>query len=488
VPIALLFTTGVRLDTSGSRGARIIGPGGEVITGDVLSGIVNALRPLAKRGLTYKALVNRAVASAGLDGLRALHGCLGQLLARSWIAQKVSYGDRPIVSAIPLTDDYRLHVKPAPAIRLCVLSRFALLRRDGTQIVIESPTARARVVLHDARALAVLCEMWGLSQTPLTHKATSGRLPVQTIRSMIELLWNAGLLTTVDARNGVPEDETAPLVYWEFHDLLFHTRSRFGRHRSPYGATYHLKGRVAPAPAIKPRTRGKRICLVRPNITRLTETDWSLTRALEARQSQREHGEMPITLNQVGEFLYRSARVRRVTKKSGYRVTTRVYPSGGAAYALELYLAVNKCERLDAGLYHYCPDRHELQRISGMNPDVQRLLVDAAGAAGSDVPQVLVIIAARFLRASWKYSAISYALILKEVGALMQTMYLVATTMNLGVCAIGAGDSDVFAKAAGTNYYDEGSVGEIILGRLPRSGAMCNKNLPLADSLSSTAL
>ena len=454
--------------------ARIVGPGGDLVTGNALFGIVSALRPLASKGLTYEALVGRALARAGVGGLRALHECLGQLVARSWIAHQVSYHGHPIVGAIPLTNDYRLRVEPPPEGRICVLSRFAFLRRDGAQIVLESATARARVVLYDLRALVVLWEMWSVGQAPATRRGTN-RLPARTIRSVTELLWNAGLLATVDTRSGVPEDETPPLLHWEFHDLLFHTRSRFGRNPGPFGATYHLEGRVTPAPPIKPRPRGKRISLLRPNLARLTQADWSLTRALEERQSQRSHGEMAITLSQIGEFLYRSARVRRVNKKGRYAVTSRVYPSGGAAYALELYLAVNKCERLDAGLYHYCPKRHELQRVSPMNSDVQSMLGDAARAADADAPQVLVIMAARFLRASWKYSAISYTLILKEVGILMQTMYLVATTMNLGACAIGAGDSDLFAKAAGINYYEEGSVGELILGCSSHRSAMYNR-------------
>ena len=46
----------------------------------------------------------------------------------------------------------------------------------------------------------------------------------------------------------------------------------------------------------------------------------------------------------------------------------------------------------------------------------------------------------------------------------MQNMYLVATAMELAPCAIGDGDSDLFAEASGLDYYTEGSVGEFILG------------------------
>ena len=53
---------------------------------------------------------------------------------------------------------------------------------------------------------------------------------------------------------------------------------------------------------------------------------------------------------------------------------------------------------------------------------------------------ILLVLTARFQRVSWKYELIAYATILKGVGVLYQTMYLVATAMRLAPCAIGAGD------------------------------------------------
>jgi len=44
-------------------------------------------------------------------------------------------------------------------------------------------------------------------------------------------------------------------------------------------------------------------------------------------------------------------------------------------------------------------------------------------------------------------------------------MYLVATAMDLAPCALGGGDSDLFTKVAGTDYLQESSVGEFMLGR-----------------------
>jgi hypothetical protein len=43
-------------------------------------------------------------------------------------------------------------------------------------------------------------------------------------------------------------------------------------------------------------------------------------------------------------------------------------------------------------------------------------------------------------------------------------MYLAATAMGLAPCGVGVGDADLFARAAGTDYYAETSVGEFLLG------------------------
>jgi SagB-type dehydrogenase family enzyme len=100
------------------------------------------------------------------------------------------------------------------------------------------------------------------------------------------------------------------------------------------------------------------------------------------------------------------------------------------------------------------------------------LLRDAAvsTAIAEDTLQVLLILTARFPRLAWKYQSIAYALTLKHVGVVYQTMYLAATAMGLAPCAVGGGDADLFARAAGTDYYLETSVGEFLLGN-PRQSA-----------------
>ena len=141
-----------------------------------------------------------------------------------------------------------------------------------------------------------------------------------------------------------------------------------------------------------------------------------------------------------------------------------------AGYELELYLAANKCQGLARGFYHYDAGAHALVPIGVAANELEALLTGAKYAMGAAAaPQILITIAARFGRISWKYSSIAYALILKDVGVLMQTFYLMATDMGLGGCAIGTANIDLFAKMTGIEFHIEGPVGQFALGRKPTS-------------------
>ena len=60
---------------------------------------------------------------------------------------------------------------------------------------------------------------------------------------------------------------------------------------------------------------------------------------------------------------------------------------------------------------------------------------------------------------------------LRHTGVLYQTMYLVATSMGLAGCALGAGDTAAFASATGLALAVESPVGEFALGSAPTEGA-----------------
>ena len=198
---------------------------------------------------------------------------------------------------------------------------------------------------------------------------------------------------------------------------------------------------------------------------------------MRERHSTRDFDEaQPITLAELARFLESAARVQSTWSEPldfgdgdiGPEIayTRRPYPSAGSAYELELYLAVSACEGLPRGFYHYDAERHALvpipvdEQALAMQFEAAQFAMDAPMA-----PQILFTIAARFDRVAWKYSAIAYSLILKDVGVLLQTLYLTATDMNLGGCAIGTGNIELFARMTGQDFHGEGPVGQFALGR-----------------------
>src|SRR5204863_4746710 len=112
-------------------------------------------------------------------------------------------------------------------------------------------------------------------------------------------------------------------------------------------------------------------------------------------------------------------------------------------HALELYTVISAVAGLEPGMYLYHPVEHALGTVRAMDEEVAPLVADARLCAGRmpDDPAILLIIAARFGRTTWKYESLAYRLILLELGTLFQTLHMVATAMGLAGCALGTGDS-----------------------------------------------
>jgi SagB-type dehydrogenase family enzyme len=423
--------------------------------------LLEALGELQAGGVTDTLLFGAVLGREGKAGLSALRRWLARLDALGAIERTLVLDEEPLVTLRPLAPAFE-----APAVAFVpdqayVLSRFASCRNDRGRLVVETPLGHAELQIHAPEVLRALA---GLAQ-PSTAEALAARvggLDGSCAAKLIELLRRARMVVATTPGNAVPEDADPALGRWAFHDLLFHSRHRLGRHADPYGGGYPFAGRFDPLPVLRAPVAGDIVPLPRPDLETLSRTDPPFSQVLEARASIRQPGTQPLTVGQLGEFLYRSARVKALDESHG--VSLRPYPSGGALHPLEIYPVAARCAGLDAGLYHYDSGKHVLRRIPAHEQLLEALVGDASASAGlAEPPDVLLVIAARFQRTQQKYQSVAYSLILKDVGGLMQTMYLVATAMGLAPCALGGGHSDHFAKAAGLNYYEEASVGEFIL-------------------------
>jgi oxazoline/thiazoline dehydrogenase len=374
----------------------------------------------------------------------------------------------PRMACMPLIPGQHLSLATINSGTPYKLSRFALLRRAETAgVVIENPLSPTRIQLDLDTAVADIL--------PFAEPTTLGELvgrndsrPRERLCGEMLVLRTGGIIEPCDERGHIREDIDPFARQWEFHDLLFHVRSRQGMHRDPIGAQYRWRGEIEPPPAIRPNPwAAGAIPLPQFNLDAISRRDASFTAVLESRRSGRNHNVFaPIGLGQVAEFLYRTARVRDRFDTEAGQFTSRPYPSGGASYELELYLTVNQCLGLGRGTYYYDAEQHALCLVTRPTDDTEGLLDDAwQSSAFQCRPQILITIASRFQRVSWKYSGMAYATQLKNLGVLLQTMYLVATSMGLEGSALGLGNIARFARITGYDPLVEGSIGEFMIGR-----------------------
>jgi SagB-type dehydrogenase family enzyme len=446
---------------------------GPIVLAQLTSGIRTALQKLAHPGEHDERLTALVVDGDGPGGLEAFRARLQHLARQGLLVCAACADGKPLATLEPTSPFFELAFHVIIPERRYQLSRFAYTRRDRSHMILESPLAHARIVLHDCQGAALV----HLLVRPTRLDELGGQisaLPDGAAAALMALLVNANLLWELNEHGMSAEDESTALKSWEFHDLLFHARSRGGRHAYPWGGTYRFVGQLDPPPVVKPVRSGESVDLYRPDLDTLQREDPPFAQVQEARRSIRKYAATPISDRHLGEFLYRTGRLvdywenEIQTPQGAVRMSyaPRPYPAGGALYELEMYAVVNLCQGLAPGLYYYDPEHHRLVRLSDRTVAVDQLLAEAArstATAAKDL-QVLIVLTARFQRLAWKYAGIAYALILKHVGVLQQTMYLAATAMGLAPCAVGGGNADLFARAAGTDYYEETSVGEFLLG------------------------
>lgn len=434
-----------------------------------------------------KALACLAADGADLDGIAAilqtqdggvdwakLYFILGRLDAKGLLSRCVQGKGTVLATLQPMTARFQFvlpKLSPASHYRL---SRFVNLRPEQGQWLLETPLSPAKLWLHAGQALPLLACLAQPTALDALCQAVPDWEP-NTALAVLALLVAAGATSPCDADGQLPEDNNPTLRQWESLDLLFHSRSRPGRHDGFCGATFRFLGQIEPLPALKPSETGIGISLPIPDMVRLKQQDPPFAAVVENRRSIRHYTNRVLDLALLGEFLYRAARVKAQTDANPpgrpYPITQRPYPSGGAMYELELYLSVGACTGLAAGLYHYDPLEHRLLPISGLTADVQQLLDNARLNSGAATqPPVLLTLVARCQRPAWKYQGMAYALMLKNTGVLYHQLYLTATVMGLAPCGLGMGDSDLFADAAGLDYYQETAVGEFMLGGRLSSG------------------
>ncbi|MFL6130822.1 MAG: SagB family peptide dehydrogenase [Mycobacteriales bacterium] len=372
-----------------------------------------------------------------------------------------------MLSVLPLDRSVRFGPRPVGSAAVLRLSRFAGVRSSGNELWLESPLSRYRVVAHEPRVAAMVSAL----ALPTTVARLAAQLTVaeSMAASVVGYLLGTGMLLVAAEETAAgptfAEDQAPALAAWPYHELMFHGRSRKGRLDAPTGIGTRYRRPVSTPAAVKPVPPGRRFPLDRPSRADLEATDRTLTQLLEDQRPAQPMART-LTVGQVGELLYRAARVRSVTRthEDGEEISDRPYPSVDGLYELEVYLVTDRCAGLPTGVFHYDPLGHALTLVNPSAAEVGELLDEARVALGAAVrPLVLLAITSRLSRLTKHYFGAAYSTTLRNTGLLQATLGFVAAAMGLSATATRLGVDGLTERVLGLQWPVEVDVGEVAL-------------------------
>jgi SagB-type dehydrogenase family enzyme len=234
-------------------------------------------------------------------------------------------------------------------------------------------------------------------------------------------------------------DAMDSLGSWNPEAAFFHAATKNVRFLSPARgrALARRNPRAAPMPSVVKRYRGApRVPLAPP------ASNGAFTNVLLARRTLRRYSAQPVNVDELSSVLGYAAGIQHWATTPSGEVALKTSPSGGARHSVECYVVVRDVAGLDAGIYHYRPDRHFLERIGAAVP-IERMRAYVPGSEYFAAASAMVFFTSMFAREIWRYPyARAYRATIVEAGHVCQTLLLMATSLGLAsYCVMGIADS-----------------------------------------------
>lgn len=195
----------------------------------------------------------------------------------------------------------------------------------------------------------------------------------------------------------------------------------------------------------------------------LPQPEWpggmSVGEALNTRRSRRNYSARSLPTTALSSLLHAAQGI--TLDGVGFRAA----PSAGALYPIELYPVVHDVEGISAGIYHYAVQMHEMERLEAGDFGGR---VTRAGLYQGFLGDACVcfLISAVFQRTRWKYRERAYRYVLLEAGHVGQNIYLAATALGLGACAVGAFYDQQYNDLVGLDGDEEAVVYVVTVGQV----------------------
>lgn len=176
-----------------------------------------------------------------------------------------------------------------------------------------------------------------------------------------------------------------------------------------------------------------------------------LTNINSQRKSIRKYNDIPVSYEKLGDFLklfYSITGEEEITLRNDEKVTRKIrnIASGGGMYSGEIYIVNNKIEEIPKGMYRYNIYNSELELIRNFdeNPEYfkafdKAMLISSnpKGSIDHENTSFYIFYTSIINKHSFKYQDFGTLLSFIEIGELVHSAYLTASTLNLGCCAFG---------------------------------------------------
>ena len=181
------------------------------------------------------------------------------------------------------------------------------------------------------------------------------------------------------------------------------------------------------------------------------------------RRSCRDFISKPIDLESLSRILYLGYGITENLYFENSEIFCRPCPSGGGLYPYEIYPIVLNVDKLENGIYHYCPIDHSLEFLKKGNfiTDLIRLFMHQEYINNSSI---CIVISCVLERSVWKYGSRGYRYALLEGGHIIQNMCLTATAENLGTLPLGGFYDNALANFIGIDPINEPVVYGLSIG------------------------
>lgn len=174
--------------------------------------------------------------------------------------------------------------------------------------------------------------------------------------------------------------------------------------------------------------------------------------AIARRESVRMFSEEALSPEELSALLWATQGVRDVITPE---CALRTVPSAGARHACETYIAANRIEGLQPGLYRYLPFDNQLAMLSADDSIGRKTAAACLGQEFVATAAATFFWTAVPARMEWRYDLAAHKVIAIEAGHICQNLYLACIAINAGTCAIAAYDQTACDELLGVDGEEE---------------------------------